>query len=269
MGNVLWKLDPSFLQEITDSPDQAFGSPPKRWRFAEGEGLRTGHRVIPAKFPRQRLGSQVTLSDFGLLLQDNKTAVEYKLQGAPAYIAPERYHGSDPSPASDLWSFMIVFVYLYLGSHAFPDSAGNAVGHPVVQLRHIRDHLGPLPTAWTDLKYNKTLYASPTEADLADPPASKFPGRLRDDWLKDVAGRLRTYRAQAALGGADNAEKAKWFEHEHKAKKEAEPHALEVIHSIFRYEPGRRLTAGQLLEDPHWVKLMQICGVQDSEKRVQ
>lgn len=55
----------------------------------------------------------------------------------------------------------------------------------------------------------------------------------------------------------------KRLEQEYKAKQEAEPHALEVIHSIFRYHPERRLTAEQLLAKQNWVKLMQICGVQD------
>lgn len=116
-----------------------------------------------AEFPLHRLDSQVFLCDFGLSLRADKTAVEDKLQGVRESIAPERYHGSDPSPASDMWSFMIVFVCLCLGQHAFTNTL----------LRDFHAQLGPLPATWAKPKYDETLYASPGEVDLADPPASK------------------------------------------------------------------------------------------------
>lgn len=270
MGNALRKLGPSLLQEITASPNQAFGSPPQRCRLDEGEGLEVGDRVIPAEFPRQRLSSEVILSDFGLLLQVDKTAVENKFRGAPGFIAPERCHGSDPSQASDLWGFTTVFVYLYLGSHPFPGGQGHVSGDTIRQLLNTRDHLGPLPARWATLgvdlgiskKDKKALYAPQGEMDLGDPPASKFAGRLRDDWQKRVAARLNTARKDSADGKQlSNPRSVEWFEHELRAKEEAEPHALKVIHSIFRYQPEQRLSAERLLGDSDWLQLMKACGV--------
>lgn len=273
LNNVLWKVEPSFLQEITNSPDRAFGGSPIRRRLLDCEGLKAGDAVLPAEFPLHRLESHVVLSDFGLLLRD-KSPVEDRLKGATPYIAPERHHGYDPSPASDMWSFMIMFVYLYLGRHAFPGNDGELTSNPTWQLCNIRDHLGPFPVEWATpeaTKYKEQLYASQTEADVADPPASDFATRLSENWQKEVAGKVRWYSDYAARSdaGPRDVEAVKRLEKEYEAKKEAEPHALEVIHSIFRYMPERRLTAEQLLVDPHWVKLMQICGVQDGSEGVQ
>lgn len=265
------------MQEITNSPDQAFGGSPIRRRLAdcedlEFEGLKAGHLVLPAEFPLHRLESQVVLSDFGLLLRADNSPVENRLKGAPPYIAPERHHGHDPSPASDMWSFMIMFVYLYLGQHAFPGHNGELIPNPIWNLCIIRDHLGPFPVEWATpeaIEHKEQLYAK--EVDVVDPPASDFATRLSENWQKDVADMVRSHSNWAAGsdGGPRIVEAVKRLEKEYEAKKEAEPHALEVIHSIFRYMPERRLTAEQLLVDPHWVKLMQICGVQDGSEGIQ
>lgn len=159
MGNVLWKVNPTFVQDITTNPVQALGAPTQRVRSTEGEELNSGHRVIPATFPSQKSGTQVTLADFGLLLPANKTTVDYKLQGTPAFIAPERFHDYDPSPASDLWSFMAVFVYLYLGTMAFPNDTSMSGRDPWAYLDSIRKNLGPLPAEWATPNNNEALYA--------------------------------------------------------------------------------------------------------------
>ena len=253
------------MQEITDNPDQAFGGPPFRWMLSEGEGLKAGHRVAPAVFPLHRLDDEVVLSDFGLLLRADDTETEDKLRGTPESIAPEFYHGRKPSQASDLWSFMVVFVYLYLGDHAFP--VPYDIRDPIGQIHRIRDHLGPLPAEWATPKYVRLrgdMYNSPTEANSAEPSASTFASRLSENRQREIESTLRSYKDKAAAhGGRDNVDMVRRLEQEVKVKDEAEPHALEVIHSIFRYQPERRLTAEQLLVNPHWVRLMQICGVQD------
>lgn len=258
----MWKLDPAFVQDITANPVKALGAPTDRMRLTDGEGLKCGHRVIPVKFPRQRLSREVCLADFGILLQANKTAVQYKLQGTPEYVAPERFYGRDPSPASDMWSFMAIFVYLFLGTTAFPTSYFS--GSPGAHLERIWENLGPLPVEWktaTTPKYDIS-YAAESEAPGPDPPKSTFPCRLRKDWSKDVTGRLENYNKKAKNGGdGEMARKAKRLKEELRVKKEGEAHALKIIHSVFRYEPGHRLTAEQLLADPDWIKLMDLCGV--------
>lgn len=51
-------------------------------------------------------------------------------------------------------------------------------------------------------------------------------------------------------------------------KKEAETHALKVIHSVSRYDPGHRPTVEQLLADSDWIKLMKLCEVEKGERGI-
>lgn len=263
LGNVLWKLDPFFVQDITANPVKALGAPTKRMRLTEGEGLKSGHRVIPVNFPHQKLSGEVCLADFGIVLPADKTTVQYKLQGTPEYLAPERFHGHNPSPASDMWSFMVIFVYLYLGKMAFPN-VSLVGGSPEVFLYSIWENLGPLPAKWktpTTPEYGIS-YASQPEALGPDPPKSRFPSRLREDWTQAVTTRFERYTAMAKTGeDAEVARTAKRLKEELRVKKIAETHTLKVIHSVFRYESGHRLTAEQLLADPDWINLMKLCSV--------
>lgn len=243
------------------NPVKALGAPINRMRLTEGEGLKSGHRVMPVNLPCQKLSMEVCLADFGILLPADKTTVQYKLQGTPEYLAPERFHGRDPNPASDMWSFMVIFVYLYLGEMAFP-SVNLYCRSPEVYLCSIWENLGPLPAMWktpTTPEYGIS-YAPQSEALGHHPQKSRFPSRLREDWANAVTARL--YSATAKAGeDAEASRRAKRLEEELRVKKEAEANTLKVIHSVFRYEPGRRLTAEQLLADPDWIKLMKLCGV--------
>lgn len=249
------------MQDIMANPVKALGAPTKRMRLEEGEGLKSGHRVMPVKFPRQELSREVCLADFGILLPADKTTVQYKLQGTPEYLAPERFHGRDPSPASDMWSFMVVFVYLCLGSMAFPNRPCAGVS-PEEFLYSICENLGPLPAKWKTPATPEYSISYASETRGTDPPQSKFPSKLREDWTKDVRTRLERYSALAKPGkDAEVLRTAKRLKEELRVKKEAEPHTLKVIHSVFRYEPAHRLTAEQLLAHTDWVELMKLCGV--------
>lgn len=256
------------MQDITADPIKALGAPTDRMRLTECEGLTSGHRVVPVSFPRQKLRSEVCLADFGILLPADKPTVRYKLQGTPEYLAPERFHDHDPSPASDMWSFMVIFVYLYLGKFAFENIAFSHVsGTPDVYLYSIWENLGPLPAKWetpmtTEYGTYGITYASQSEALGPDPPKSSFPNRLREDWAKAITGRLDAYSEKAKTSEDPHwARAASRLKEELEIKKEAEKHTLKVIHSVFRYEPGHRLTAEQLLAEPDWIKLMELSGV--------
>lgn len=134
---MLGKIPPSFVQAITNDTPQVLGAPTERLRLRPlREGSKSGHRLLPAKFPLASLSDEVYLSDSGLLLMAG-TTVDYKLQGIFAFVSPERCHERDPSPASDMWSFMVVFVYLYLESLPFSNS------HDILK------ELGPFPAEWT------------------------------------------------------------------------------------------------------------------------
>lgn len=261
-GNVLWSIDHRFARSIALSPTQELGAPTERLRLSKGEGLKSGHRVVPAKFPHRGLGRVATLADYGMLVPSNGNTFDSRgISGTPHFCAPERFHGHDPSPATDMWSFMVVFVYLYLGNDAFP-CKDNINSSCLDELLSNFENLGPLPAEWSRLKWGSTLYAPSDDVEALDPPKSKFASRLRENWEKDVTSSLRTRSDMAKKNKDPEAARiARRLEKELKVKKEAEPHALNVIHSIFRYEPGRRLTAEQLLTDPDWIKLMDLCGV--------
>lgn len=262
LGNVLWKIDPAFVQDINANPVKALGAPTERMRLTDGEGLQSGHRVMPVKIPRENLSRKVCLADFGIMLSANKTKFRYKLQGTPEFLTLEHFHDRDPSAASDMWSFMVIFVYLYLGTQAFPNTSLNWM--PGGDLRSIWENLGPFPAEWktaTTPEYGVSYATHPDDLG-PDPPKSKFPSKLREDWTKHVTSRLETYSRMAKNGGDDEvARTAKRLKEELRVKKEGEAHALKVIHSVFRYKPGCRLTAEQLLTDPEWIKLMDLCGV--------
>ncbi|ROV91656.1 hypothetical protein VMCG_09223 [Cytospora schulzeri] len=82
-------------------------------RKRDGQFARS-ERVVPVTFPPESIGENIFLADFGLLLKAG-TSVDYKFQGVISFISPERFHNYDPSPESDMWSFMVVFFYLYTG----------------------------------------------------------------------------------------------------------------------------------------------------------
>lgn len=264
LGNVLWKIDPNFNKDITIDPVKALGAPTERMGLLAGEGRKSGHRVMPVKFPCRHLSREVCLTDFGILLPAYKTTAQYKLQGTSEYIAPERFHGHNPSPASDMWSFMVIFVYLYLGEMAFPNRS-SCGGSPERYLYCTWENLGPLPAKWKTATppVDGISYAPQSEAFGPDPSESMFPSRLRQDWTKAVTDRSVYHSEKAkSSGDADVVRTAKRLRQELRVKEEAEAHALNVIHSVFRYEPNHRLTAEQLLASPDWIKLMKLCGVE-------
>lgn len=252
----MWKLDPTSVQKITTDPAQVFTYPVKRIQFEHNQGLKSGYRAIPATFSIEELGSQVVLADFGLLLPADKTTVEYTLQGTPAFLAPERFHNHNPSPASDLWSFMVVFIYLYLCKVAFPPKWNMNGKDPVTYLYSIRENLGPLPAEWATTEYDKAFYTPISEAQL-----SKFASRLCKDWQEDITASITAFKERAGKGDREAAAVAKRLEQEVQVKKKAAPYALKVIHKIFRYQPRQRLPTEQLLVDSDWIQLMKICGV--------
>lgn len=85
---------------------------PRKARALEQNGQLVGELVAPATFPPEILSSNVYLCDFGILVQAG-TSVPNKLQSPPGYCAPELFHDFEPSFASDMWSYMVVFLHLY------------------------------------------------------------------------------------------------------------------------------------------------------------
>lgn len=107
-----------------------------------------GELVAPAKSPLDILRSDTYLCDFGILTEAG-TSVPNKLQSPAGYCAPELFHDFEAGFASDMWSYMVVFLYLYTEYPAFPGwgCAGNV--DSVVQ------RAGVLPLEWKGGYINK------------------------------------------------------------------------------------------------------------------
>jgi serine/threonine protein kinase len=135
----------------TNSKYQYLGRPQKKVIYPPSGG-RTPYPgwqaelVKAADIPESLIQETVYLCDFGLAIRAG-TSVDQKLQSPAIFCAPERFHNIDPTPASNMWSFMCIFAELVLGSAPF-----FGVGAPTV-MSSIVDRLGPLPEHWRGL-YN-------------------------------------------------------------------------------------------------------------------
>ncbi|ROV92999.1 hypothetical protein VMCG_09026 [Cytospora schulzeri] len=221
LGNILWKVHPEFVQAITDDTSQVLGAPTQRLRLSSTEKeFKSGHRVLPASFPPESLSDRVYL---------------------------------------DMWSFMVVFIYLYLGKIAFPEVSGGG-SDPMLPLARIIETLGPLPEEWSKPK-PKFAASSYESSKIPTAPKCIIKTWLREDWERDVPRISKQYKELAKYGDERYAKIAKRTAQEAKVKEQAESHALKVICSVFRHRPETRLTAAQLLENPDWKKFMELCGV--------
>ena len=107
---------------------------------------RQGELVKRLEVPRSFLITDtVYLGDFGLAAKAG-TEVRHKLPRRDIFShAPERFHNANPSFVSDMWSYMCLFIELYLGfipweTCQFPDY--------FTMINRMVSTLGPLPKQW-------------------------------------------------------------------------------------------------------------------------
>ena len=135
-GCVLWGMKP-LNHHDTDTQYELLGRPQKillrTWK--EGELVR------PVKVPESLVTDKIYLGDFGHSIMAG-TSVKCQVQSPAGYCAPERFHNVDPSYASDMWSYMCLFVELYLEYPLFISSGS------VSQVSDLVRVLGPLPEHW-------------------------------------------------------------------------------------------------------------------------
>ncbi|KAI0469078.1 kinase-like domain-containing protein [Xylaria cf. heliscus] len=169
--------------------------------------------------PPDLLTCQAYLGDFGISVKAG-TVLGYKSQVPETSCAPERYHGADPSFASDMWSYMCIFAYLYLGFVPF-DGWG-----PDYPMRGWTKILGPLPKQWE--------------------------GRCDVGFIANI-GNLYDQTKQVH---PDETLRARLAE-KHPEKSETERDlVLDIMMKVFRWQPESRLTADELLTDHSFIKLM-------------
>lgn len=223
-----------------------------RWKGKDGELVTAaGDRVVPARFPQESLGDKIFLSDFGITVKAG-TSVAKKTMGVQKFLSPDRFHGHDPSPGSDMWSFMVVFIYLYTG--CYPFYGGFFSERPADFVRDMVSSLGPLPSQWAEIKrpsFESSWYTEASSSELPEQDRT-FQCRLH----RDLAELGKRHEAKGDDGGTALAK-------EIELKRRAEPHVLKVINKVFRFRPEERIKASELLEDVDWRMLMEIFAVQD------
>ncbi|KAJ5771056.1 kinase domain-containing protein [Penicillium nucicola] len=178
-----------------------------------------GELVRPMKVPDRLRTEQFYLADFGLAMKVG----DEPLYGFPPmqFCSPDRLHGQNPTFACDMWSYMIVFAELYLSHPPFPDLGEGGVVTGMVQF------LGPLPAEW------KGSYI--------------IDGDHLDSWYDQD----EKFDPKLALD-----ERIKHF------RPDVDPVERELVRSImaqvFTFDPSKRLSATELLEDPLFKTLMEI-----------
>lgn len=196
---------------------------PRKARALEEDEQIVGELVAPASFPPEILGSDAFLCDFGILIQAG-TSVPNKLQSPPGYCAPELFHNIEPSFASDMWSFMVVFLYLYTEHPVFTGWGFAGIVSSIVK------HIGALPIEW------KGCYNAYDKEEVQE---SWYSQGLQSGDTFDAF--LDKYRPDI---NAD--EKAL---------------LLSVIQQVFRPRPEDRATAYEILSSEDFQALMDIYGV--------
>lgn len=220
LPNVVCGLSVDLGKMRTQDKYKLLGRPRKARALVQNDHV-VGELVAPANFPSEILSPDIYLCDLGILIEAG-TSVPNKLQSPPGYCAPELFHNFEPSFASDMWSYMVVFLHLYTEHSVFygPGFAGK--------LGSIVKRVGILPLEW------KGSYSA---SDKDAVQASWYGNGQAKYSLTEF---LDQHRPDIGAG-----EKAL---------------ALSVIRQVFRPRPEERIEASELLESEDFKTLMSLYG---------
>ncbi|KAH9909598.1 kinase domain-containing protein [Xylariomycetidae sp. FL2044] len=217
-GAAMWDIES--IDHLSTSQIYERFERPQKVMLDEDEGA-PGELVKPMEFPLDMLKPVLHLGDFGNAINAG-TCSETPFVFRVDYCAPERLHGEQPSFASDVWSYMCVFFYLYIGVGIAFGSGAGFVGRLV-------GAMGPLPERW------KGLF---------------FWGDDSQDWWYDQTCQM----PRASLTMIPIEEKLDYMRPE--ISQDERSHFLAIMRKAMCYEPERRLTAQQILEDHDFKSLM-------------
>ncbi|GAA1589306.1 hypothetical protein GCM10009678_84540 [Actinomadura kijaniata] len=153
------------------------------------------HRdVKPANVLLRTDGTPV-LTDFGIAVLEDASRVTATggLVGSPEYIAPERLHGEEGNPASDLWSLGMLMYVAVEGAHPLrrPTTAATLAAvmtapipparradalAPVLRALLVREPAARPPAAQLDAMLASVAGGTPTSVPLPPPPSFPAPG---------------------------------------------------------------------------------------------
>lgn len=180
-----------------------------------------GELVSPIKVPQDLWTEEFYLCDFGLAKKIGDLTTQ---RGYPPmqYCSPDRLHKQEPSFACDMWSYMTIFSILYLTFPPFPTFLEGGVVSGMVEC------LGPLPEQW------KGLYTHPGGLD------SWYDQSKSPDPEHDLAAKIAYFRPDADLVERQ--------------------HVLSIMSKVFIYDPEKRPTVVELLQDPSFRAIMDPYG---------
>ncbi|MCP2248706.1 serine/threonine-protein kinase [Lentzea aerocolonigenes] len=92
------------------------------------------HRDVKPGNLMVRPDGKLKLTDFGIAqaVDDPRLTTSGSLIGSPAYMAPERIHGHEASPASDLWALGATLCYAVEGWSPFERSSTASTLHAIM-----------------------------------------------------------------------------------------------------------------------------------------
>ncbi|KAI0968572.1 kinase-like protein [Xylaria arbuscula] len=215
-GAAMWHIGSGFDRWSTSELYQHLGRPRKVLLCQELGG---GELVHPVVFPSNMLRSGLNLGDFGHSMISG-TVPRNPMQLPLLYCAPERFHGFNPSYASDIWGFTFVFARLYLGTEI-------TYGDGLTFVSRLVGTLGPFPVHWR----------------------GRYPHKCGYDWWYDQTGKTRPNGDYITLEERIDYHRPEICPRERKL-------ALEVFRKGFHYIPEDRPTAAQFLDDPSFKALM-------------
>lgn len=180
-----------------------------------------GELVRPIEVPTSLCTEEIYLGDFGLA---KKLHDPFTQRGYPSaeFCSPERLHNQDPSPACDMWAYMVIFSELYIGFLPFWRYHEGRI------ITDYFKYFGPLPEEW------KGLCIYPDGLD------SWYDQNGELDPEFDLASRTIQYRPEV-----DAAEREL---------------VCSIMRKVFTYRPEERLPATQLLQDDSFKALMKKYG---------
>ncbi|KAK2805517.1 hypothetical protein FQN50_006141 [Emmonsiellopsis sp. PD_5] len=218
--NCMWGMAP--LHHLSRSAKYDMLTRPLKQDIPYVKLWKQGELVRPVKIPQHLCTDEFYLGDFGLAMKPDNPITQH---GYPpmVFCSPERLHRMGPSFFCDMWSYMVIFTELYLGHPIFSDWLDGGILTGIVRC------LGPLPEQW------KGHYAEPGGGlDFWYDPSTK------PNPDSNIAASIAHFRPDSDP-----------IERKHM-------HAL--LSRGFNYCPEKRLTAGQLLQDPSFRAVMKKYG---------
>ncbi|KAN0072985.1 Protein kinase-like domain containing protein [Elaphomyces granulatus] len=222
-GNVMWGVAP--LDNLdTKTKYEYLGRPLKI--TLPSDVWKKGELVKRLDVPKSLITDTVYLGDFGLATKAG-TDIRHKMLSHVNIIshAPERFHNLNSSFASDMWSYMCIFIELYLGIVPWVDNNYFSMVSKMVTI------LGSLPKQWKGC-YNSYVTAFNTcDNSWYDQRRKPNPKYTLEKLIK---------RERPEVGSVELY------------------HLLNIMSKGFCYSPEGRLSATELLQDPSFQAVMEI-----------